>query len=234
MILMKIIYIIDFNCPYSYIGLERLKKAVENLDINCEWEFKPFELEPTAGKRPDKSTSQRYGEKYGLTDEEASEMISEIEEIALEDGLKVNYRDMPLTSSKDALRLCKFAQNMHPEITLKLAEAIFHARMCENENITDIKVLTRIAVSCGLDEIEAKRILENNYYNIEVYLDQEEALTHQITSTPYFIIDYGQERLYIPGVFSYGEFETALKDILSGEINDKTFLDYSDLEKLQS
>ena len=28
---MRIIYMIDFNCPYSYIGLERIKKAAETV-----------------------------------------------------------------------------------------------------------------------------------------------------------------------------------------------------------
>ena len=41
---MRIIYLIDFNCPYSYIGLERIKKACNSLDLDVEWEMKPFEL----------------------------------------------------------------------------------------------------------------------------------------------------------------------------------------------
>ena len=32
---MNIIYLIDFNCPYSYIGLERPKDTVKN--IKCHW-----------------------------------------------------------------------------------------------------------------------------------------------------------------------------------------------------
>ena len=43
---------IDFNCPYSYIGLERIKKAAEGLNLDVEWEMRSFELEPEAGKRP--------------------------------------------------------------------------------------------------------------------------------------------------------------------------------------
>ena len=62
---MNIIYLIDFNCPYSYIGLERLKKCCEKLNIDAEWEMKAFELEPSAGKRPEKSTAERYREKHG-------------------------------------------------------------------------------------------------------------------------------------------------------------------------
>ena len=156
--------------------------------------------------------------------DDASTKIAEIEEIALDDGLKINYKDMPLTSSKDALRLTKFDQNMHPELTLDLAGKIFYSRFIENENITDINVLTKIAVSCGIEESEAKKILENNYYNIEVFLDKEDALSNGITATPYFILEKNEDRLIIPGVFSAEEFEIALKDFVSGDIKDKTFI----------
>lgn len=221
---MRIDYVIDFNCPYSYIGLERIKKAAENLNLDIQWEIRPFELEPLAGKRPTISTTERYAEKYEVTLDEASSKIDEIEQIALDDGLKINYRDMLLTRSNDALRLAKFAQNMHPDITLKLVEEIFHSNLVENENIADIKVLTRIAVSCGIEEDQAKKILKNNYYNIEIYLDKEEALTHGITATPCFIVYLNEERLIIPGAFSTEEFEIALKDLSTGNLSEKTFV----------
>ena len=221
---MNIIYLIDFNCPYSYIGLERLKKCCKKLGVDGEWEIKAFELEPSARKRPAMSTTERYCEKYGLSPEDASRKIREIEEVALEEGLKINYKDMLLTSSKDALRLSKFCQNVHPEITLKLVEEIFYANMVKNENIADIKILSEIAISCGLKESEANKILENNYYNIEAYLDAEEAVSYGITATPCFILNHKGERLIIPGVFSTEEFENALKDMQSGEIEKKTFV----------
>ncbi|MBQ6100330.1 MAG: DsbA family protein [Methanobrevibacter sp.] len=221
---MNIIYLIDFNCPYSYIGLERIKKAIENQNINAEWEMKAFELESEAGKRPTISTTERYCEKNNVSKKEAESKIAEIEKTAQDDGLKINYKDMLLTSSKDALRLSKFAQNMHPELTLKLVEEIFYSNLVKNENIADIKVLTEIAISCGIEESEAKKILENNYYNIECFLDMEEALSHGISATPCFILEKDGGRLIIPGVFSYEEFEIALKDFESGEIKDKTFI----------
>lgn len=221
---MRIIYLIDFNCPYSYIGLERIKKAVESLNLDVEWDMKSFELEPQAGKIPSKSTTERYAEKYGLSLKDATEKIEEIEEIALGDGLKINYKDMPLTSSKDALRLSKYAQSIDPEIALKLVGEIFHSLLVENENIANINVLIKIAVSCGLDKNDVERILENDYYDIEIELDKDEALTHTITATPCFILEQKEEKLIIPGVFSTEEFEIALKDFNSGEIKNKTFI----------
>lgn len=221
---MRIIYLIDFNCPYSYIGLERIRKAAEKLNLDVEWDMKSFELEPLAGKRPSMSTTERYAEKYELSLEDAAKKIDEIEEIAQGDGLKMNYKDMPLTSSKDALRLTKYTQNMHPEITLKLVEEIFHSRFVKNENIRDNDVLTKIAVSCGLEEFDAKKIIENNYYNIEIQLEKDESISHGITATPCFILEQKGERLIIPGVLSAEEFEIALKDFNSGNIKDKTFV----------
>lgn len=221
---MRILYVIDFNCPYSYIGLERIKKAAENLNLDVEWDMKSFELEPLAGKRPSMSTAERYAEKYELSLEDAAKKIDEIEKIAQDDGLKMNYKDMPLTSSKDALRLTKYTQNIHPEITLKLVEEIFHSRFVKNENIRDNNVLTRIAVSCGLDEFDAVKIIENNYYNIEIELEKDEAISHGITATPCFILEQKGERLIIPGVLSDEEFEIALNDFNGGNIKDKTFV----------
>ena len=221
---MRIIYLIDYNCPYSYIGLKRLENAVDALNLDVEWEMRSFELEPQAGKRPTISTTERYCEKYDLSVEQAEAKISEIEKTAHDDGLEINYRDMLLVSSKDALRLTKYAQNNHPEITLKLVDEIFKSNLVKNENIKKSDVLTGIAVSCGIDESDAKKIIDNNYYNIEAYLDQEDALSNGITATPYFILELNESRLNIPGVFSAEEFETALKDFTSGEIKDKTFL----------
>ena len=221
---MRIVYLIDFNCPSSYIGLSRIKKAVETLNLDVEWEMRSFELESEAGKRPAMSTTERYCEKYELSPKEASAKISEIEEIALEDGLKINFRDMPLTSSKDALRLAKYAQSMHPEVTLDLVFKIFESRFVENKNIAEGDVLTEIAVSCGIEESDARKIIDNNYYNIECFLDMEEALSNGITATPCFILFENEERLIIPGTFSEKDFEIALKDFESGEIKNKSFV----------
>lgn len=220
---MRIIYLIDYNCPYSYIGLKRLQKAIVNVGVDVEWEMKSFELEPTLGKRPTMTTAERYAEKNEVTLEEAEAEILEIEKIAHEDGLDINYKDMLLVSSKDALRLTKFAQNRHPEVTLELVEKIFEANLVKNENIYKTEILKDIAISCGIEEYEALKILDQNYYNIEMELDKEEALTYGISATPCFILFLKEDKLIIPGVFSTEEFETALNDMISGEIEKKTF-----------
>ena len=235
---MRIIYLIDFNCPYSYIGLLRIKRACESLNLDVEWEMRSFELEPEAEKIPTISTAERYSRKYKLSLKDATSKILEIEKIALDDGLKINFKDMKLTSSKDAHRLAKFVQNRYPDIALEFVEMIFYSNFSKNENIADANVLTKIANSFNLNESKVRKIiridfifsegkvrkiLENDNYNIEIYLDMEEALANGITSTPCFILNKKEERLIIPGVFSTEEFEIALKDFVEGNIRSKTY-----------
>ena len=220
---MRIIYLIDFNCPFSYIGLHRLKKAVSELNLNVEWEMRSFELEDLPDDEVT-STTERYAVKYQLSPEDAEKKIREIEEIASGDGLNINFKDLKLTSSANAHRLVKYCENKHPEITLKLVCRIFHANFVKNSHISDIDTLTEISKTCDLNEDEVRRVLESNSYGIEAYLDREEALFNGINTTPYFIVSKKGERLMIPGVFSTEEFKTALKDLNSGEINKKSFI----------
>lgn len=219
---MNIIYLIDFNCPFSYIGIKRLQKAVENLNLDVDWEIKSFELEPLAGKASI-GAIERYADKFQITEKEAEDKIIEIEKIAADDGLEINFKDMTLRSSKDAHRLCKFTQNKYPDATLELAEKIFYANLTENKNIIDYKTLAGLALSCGIEESDVENILKNNYYNIEAELDREEALSHGITATPCFILTIKEEKLIIPGVFSTEEFETALTDFKEGNIKSKSY-----------
>ena len=99
---MRIIYWSDFNCPNSYIGLVRLKKAVDELNLDAKWEMKPFELYPTLFNTPTSSIVTQNVLKYGLTPEETEERIIETEKIALKDGIELNYRNVQLTSSRNA------------------------------------------------------------------------------------------------------------------------------------
>ena len=218
---MNVIHLSDFNCIYSYIGLNRMKNTVSKLNLDVEWEMKSFELEPNANNT---SAMERFAIDNGLSVDDAEKEIESIEEIAKNEGLNVNYRDMAINSSKDAHRLAKYVQNRYPELAQELIFKIFESNFIKNENIADHDVLIKIAASLGLDENEISEMLKKESLQIEVELDMDEALSYGITSIPYYIIEYKGERLTIPGVFEKEDLETAFKDMLSGKIKDKSYL----------
>lgn len=218
---MRIIHLSDFNCPYSYIGLNRIQNAVCELDLEVEWEMRSFELEPDAKNFP---SIERVMIKNGLSAEDALKEIEEIEKIAKNDGLIINYRDMIINSSKDAHRLVKYVQDKYPEASQELVNEIFESNFIKNENILNHEVLLNISISCGLDEEEIIEFLKRDSLKIEVYLDMDEALSNGITTIPYYFIENNDERLIIPGVFEKESFKIAIEDLLSGEMKNKTFI----------
>ena len=198
-----------------------MKNTVSKLNLDVEWEMKSFELEPNANNT---SAMERFAIDNGLSVDDAEKEIESIEEIAKNEGLNVNYRDMAINSSKDAHRLAKYVQNRYPELAQELIFKIFESNFIKNENIADHDVLIKIAASLGLDENEISEMLKKESLQIEVELDMDEALSYGITRIPYYIIEYQGERLTIPGVFEKEDLETAFKDMISGKIKDKSYL----------
>lgn len=221
---MKIVHWSDFNCPNSYIGLNRIIKAVNELDLEFEWEMKAFELEPQLSAKESIPTITRYAVKYQLTTQDAKREINELEEIARDEGLHLNYKDTQLTNSRDAHRLVKYAQKNNPEKSLELICEIFKANFSKNQKISDHQILTDIAVSCGFNKKEIKNILSSDSYDVEVSLDEEDARFNGLYSIPFYIIMVNEDQLSVPGAFEKEDFKIAIKDMISGEINQKTFI----------
>lgn len=206
---MKILYLSDFNCPYSYIGLNRMKNVCNELNLNVEWELKSFELD---------FDNIPAIERYPIDE------IGDIEKTASNEGLTINLEKMPINDTRDAHRLVKYVQREYPEAALELVFKIFELNFSENEDITNHDVLKNAAVSCGLKKEEISEFLKKNSLDIEVYLDMDEAISYGITTIPYYFIEYDNERLIIPGVFEKEYLNTAFKDLLSKEMKDKTFI----------
>jgi len=221
---MNITFWSDFNCPNSYIGLNRLKQAIDELGLDANWEMKPFELHPTLFDTPTNSMNTEYIIKYGIGPDEANEVIEETEKIAKSEGLNINYSGVKLTSSKNAHRLVRYVQNKYPKKSLELIFKIYETNFIENEIIADIEVLVKIAAEIGLEENEIRDMLESESYKFEVQLEEEEAIVMGIEAIPLYIITINDDQLTVPGAFGKEDLKTALKDMISGEMESKTFL----------
>lgn len=221
---MRIMHWSDFNCPNSYIGIHRLKKAADELDVDVEWEMKPFELYPTLFDTPTGSIITQNVIKYGLTPEIAEEKIIETEKIAHEDGLEINYQSVQLTSSRKAHRLVKYIQNKHPKLAMETILKIYEANFVENKIIADSNVLVEITNELGLDEKEISEFLEGESYSFEVQIDEEDAIHMGVESIPLYILNSSDDQLIIPGAFEKEDFRIAIEDLINGEIQSKSFI----------
>lgn len=215
---MKITYWSDFACPYCYIGNTRLKKAIDDLDLDVEYDIRAFELDQNAPHDVQSTTVERFAVKYSLSIEDARKQVNQISQLGADEGIDFKYETTLYTNTRDAHRLMKLAQEKHPESVDKLATSLFDAYFVENLKLADHEVLMEIALDAGLGEEEIKEVLDTDLYNAKVEEDENIALSAGIHAVPFYLFD---GKYSIPGALSYDDFKSVLSQIISeSEVDD--------------
>ena len=215
---MKITYWSDFACPYCYIGNTRLKKAIDDLDLDVEFDIRAFELDQNAPSDVQSTTVERFAVKYGLSIDDAKKQVNQISQLGADEGIDFKYETTLYTNTRDAHRLMKLAQEKHPESVEKLATMLFDAYFVKNLKLADHEVLVGIGLDAGLDEEEIMEVLESDLFNAEVEEDENIALSAGIHAVPFYLFD---GKYSIPGALSYEDFKSVLSQIIAeSEVDD--------------
>lgn len=218
---MRITYWSDFACPYCYIGNERLKKAIRDLNIEDEVEFdiRAFELDPNAPADVESTTVERFAKKYGLSISDAENQVETISKLGIEEGIDFRYATTLYTNTLNAHRLMKLAQSKNDsEVIEDLSAILFEAYFAKNLKLADRNVLLDAGCECGLEKEEIEKVLDSDLYEKEVKRDEEIALSGGIHAVPFYILD---GKYSIPGALSYNDFKTVLNQIISEkEVNE--------------
>lgn len=216
---MKITYWSDFACPYCYIGNTRLKRAIEDLDLDVEFDIRAFELDQNAPKDVRSTTVERFAIKYGLSKEDAAKQVAQISSLGIEEGINFKYETTLYTNTRDAHRLMKLAQNKYPDNVEKLATLLFDGYFVENRKLADHEVLLDIALEAGLNEADINEVLSSDLYNTDVQNDEDIALSGGVHAVPFYLFD---NKYSIPGALSYNDFKSVLTQIIAeSEVEDK-------------
>lgn len=216
---MRIMYWSDYACPYCYIGETHLKKAIQNLGLSdqADIEMLAFELDPNASKTYTGATVDRFAKKYGLSIQGAQERIDGISQMGREAGLDFRYAETRYTSTFDAHRLTKLAQQKDPALAGRLEERFYKAYFTESLELADHAVLRRIAVEEGMDEREVDDVMNSDRYADDVRLDEREAQRYGVHAVPYFVVG---NKYAIPGAMPVEAMERVLKNVLEEEAKD--------------
>lgn len=180
----------DIACPWCYVGRARLKQALDKrpeLDVSLRW--RPFQLQPNIPPegRDFRTVLER---KFGGWDR-AERMFERIREMGREEGLAFNFDAIEVASNTaDAHRLALWVQDRHgQEAGDTMATTLFRAYFSEGRNVSDRDVLVDCVAEVGLDEEEARTLLEGDEYAEAVRKSQQQARRRGITGVPCYVFD---------------------------------------------
>lgn len=189
---MRVEVFFDVACPWCYIAMRRLERALETFEHREEVEvvWRSFELAPDMPSRVAYTTAEQLIHVKGIAPGDAQRMIDKVTQLAAAVGLEMRFDILKLFNTRKAHELIHFAGLFGKHGEMK--ERLFRANFTEGRELGDIDVLVEIAVEVGLDPIAVREALVSGHCVDAVMADEQRAKAIGAPSVPYFVFDGGQ------------------------------------------
>ena len=176
----------DLVCPWCFLGLRRLMRAVRRRpDVLVELMWRPFLLNPDM-PRAGMPRADYVVRKFGGEDR-ARRLYASISEIGRTEGVLFRFDRIRRTpSSVDAHRLVRYAGRYGRADAM--VEALFSAHFTDGLDIGDLTVLIAIGQACGLTAAAIRRFLLGEEEVDAVHADNLRAHRLGINGVPCFVI----------------------------------------------
>ncbi|TYK65716.1 DsbA family oxidoreductase [Colwellia echini] len=157
----KLDIISDIVCPWCIIGYNRLKIAIDELQLNdkIDIEWQPFELNPDMPAEGE-PLREHVARKYGASRADSDRARENISQLGAEHGFIFNYSDeTKMVNTLDAHILLDLAESLGKQTELKLR--LFAAFFTENKDISNRDILLAETDAVGIDRTNAEQALAN-------------------------------------------------------------------------
>jgi predicted DsbA family dithiol-disulfide isomerase len=198
---MKIEFWLDYLCPYGYMVHKNLEYVLDNYMIDgLELFYRSYEMVPGFDPSTDDCSLKTIIARHHLLDDGEIDTF-----LAHMKGVE-HIRPVPV---RDAHRLSHLAKRHG--LAFAYNKAVYESFYCRHEDISDHKVLIKVATSAGLDKDDVKDVLESELFDEAVTLNRENAIIKGIHEVPHIRIN-GTIRL--PGYQSVDQLLVAINRAL--------------------
>ena len=180
----------DLVCPWCFIGKRRLQRALEQVNNNDDFTIvhRAFQLDPSASTHSE-PTADHLAAKYGVSREQALQMMSDVTEVAAGEGLDYHLDRTMTGNTRDVHRFVLWVQDTKAELTQPLLADLYSAYFERGERIFTIEDLEPFAAKHGIDESTMRQVLEGRDYLDIVARDQATARDFGAGGVPFFVFD---------------------------------------------
>ncbi len=203
----------DLVCPFCYIGKKRLEGAARDEGVGVDVVWRAFELDPRAPAVSGEALVDLIAKKYSMTREQSVAAQEQLAATAAQEGIDFQWRKAQRSNTFDAHRLAHLAARQG--LADAFEERFMRAYFSEGAPIGDRATILALAREIGMDEAEARAVLESDRFAEEVRHDERIAREQlDVRGVPYFLIE---GRYAISGAQPRATFRQALRRALADE-----------------
>jgi predicted DsbA family dithiol-disulfide isomerase len=192
----------DVACPWCYIGMKRLEKALASIpEIETEISWQPFELDPnipTEGRL----TKPYFEAKFG-SEEKVQEIFEHMKNVGESEGIAFNFQKMNKTMNSLALHVLMHKAEEEGFKT-ELKHRFFKAYFEEVIDLSEPQNLLKIMAEYGWSETNVLDILNDKKLQIAVKDKIKFYQSKGVSAVPFFIFNdkYGVSGAQPPKVLA--------------------------------
>jgi len=188
----------DVVCPWCFIGLRRLDKALALVneqypDTHCTPSWRPFFLNPDSPPEGEPYLPFLV-RKFGSL-EKVQGIFQRVRDAGADYGLEYCFEKIQVRANTlKAHRLIHWAQQQGDP--RPLVERLFVGQFQRGENVSDIGALVNIAGECGFDQATVASFLASDEDETLVLEMEKESRSWGVNVVPTFVVG---RKLIIPG-----------------------------------
>lgn len=181
--------IADIACPWCYIGMHRLERAIANVrdTIEVTHRWVPFELFPALpahGMERTRHMISLFGSRSKM-----KSVFDHVQEVGRNEGIELNFDRITVSiNTFDLHRLIWKAahyQNQH-----EVAKAFFTAFFTEGINLAERESIVAVMTRVGWTPQQTHQFLNSNEGAAEVISERQLNMSRGVTAVPHYIINH--------------------------------------------
>jgi predicted DsbA family dithiol-disulfide isomerase len=199
----------DIACPFCYLGLTKLQKAIENLSFKdqVKIDLRTFLLNPGLKTDLNQSISAYLHAHKQIPMEQIEQMNERIKEQGKLIGLDFHMEQIVVANTIKAHLLLHEAHEQDLQWTAKMR--LLKAYFSEGKNIDDMQVLQELAQEIGMKTDHLDLAILGGKHSRAFTQDLQEAQDLGLRGVPYFIFN---RKTAIHGARELEVFEQALSN----------------------
>lgn len=206
------------DCPWSYLGVRHLRRALAQFTYEAETTVRlhAYFLNPELTGALEESEAAYLARTKGMPIAEVESVLSSLTKLAGAEGIRFDWDSVVVAGTTNAHRLVCLARDIDLEndstcgahtLELRMHEALQRARFEMGADLSNPETLINIAQDFGIEGGRAASALEDQEFASQVFSDFQIGVQMGIGAVPVFLFD---NRFVLEGCQPTAAFANAL------------------------